>query len=132
ALSATASKTGWTLLGELLMTLRISEVAVCCSSASARRFCASASSRVSALTCSCRSAWAEPAGRAAIAALFRSGFVVLACCVFVGSRLIVRRRLTEPFPWADGPTLPHQGGRCAPQQNSLSDGRDGSPPEVAV
>src|SRR6516164_4960810 len=35
ALSATASKTGWTLLGELLMTLRISEVAVCCSSASA-------------------------------------------------------------------------------------------------
>src|SRR5262249_59303036 len=32
---ASASKTGWTLLGELLMTLRISEVAVCCSSASA-------------------------------------------------------------------------------------------------
>src|SRR5262249_54753673 len=34
ALAAIVSKTGWTLLGELRMTLRISEVAACCSSAS--------------------------------------------------------------------------------------------------
>jgi hypothetical protein len=78
---------------------------------------ASASSRVRALTCSCRSARVELAWRAAgFGALLRSGLVVLACCVFAGLRLIVRRRLTEPFTGADDHTLPHHGVRCAPQQ----------------
>jgi hypothetical protein len=54
------------------------------------------------------------------------GFVVLPCCVFAGLRLIVRRRFTETFLWADDHTLPHQGGRCAPQQNSASIGSFGS------
>jgi len=38
----------------------------------------------------------EPRRRAAVGALPRLGFVVLACCVFPDLRLIVRRRLTEP------------------------------------
>src|SRR5712692_5836713 len=37
AFAAMASNTGWMSLGELLMTRRISLVAVCCSRASARR-----------------------------------------------------------------------------------------------
>ena len=48
ALSATASNTGWVSVGELLMTFRISAVAVCCSSASvisALRACSSLNSR---------------------------------------------------------------------------------------
>src|SRR5262249_18282923 len=94
-----------------------SALAVCCSRASA-------SSRVRALTCACRSARVELAGRAS--ALLRLGFIVPPCCVFTGLRVIVRRRLTEPFPWADDHTLPHHEGHCAPQQNSLSIGRFGS------
>src|SRR5215475_12853425 len=46
-----ASNTGRKSPDELLMTLRISEVAVCCSSASARASRASASSRVRASSC---------------------------------------------------------------------------------
>ena len=48
AVLATASSTGWMSVGELLMTRRMSAVAVCCSSASARRF---SSSRVPAASC---------------------------------------------------------------------------------
>src|SRR5262249_47921145 len=62
------------------------------------------SSRVAArgtLTCSCRSARVELAGRAADGALLRLGFVVLPCCGFADLRLIVRCRLIEPSP---GPT----------------------------
>src|ERR1700756_3872354 len=84
------------------MTLSTSEVAVCCSRASA-------SSRVRALTCSCRSARVELAGGAAVGALLRLGFFVLLCCVFAGLRLIAQRRLTEPFTWTDDHTLPHHG-----------------------
>ena len=82
--------------GDELITPSISEAAVCCSSASTSCFRASASSRVRALTCSCRSARVELVGRAAVGALLRLGFVVLPCCVFAGLRLILRRRLTEP------------------------------------
>src|SRR6476660_5221696 len=103
------------------MTCNTSAVAVCWSRASA-------SSRVRALTCSCRSARVELAERAAVGALLRLGFVVLPRCGFAGLRLILRRRLTEPFPWADDYTLPHHEGRCAPQQNSVSIGRYGSLP----
>src|SRR5712692_4929148 len=79
------------------MTFSTSAVAVCCSRASA-------SSRVRALTWSCRSTRVELAGRAAVGALSRLGFVVLPCCVFAGLRLIVRRRLTET---SHGPTTIH-------------------------
>jgi hypothetical protein len=41
-LSATALNTGWTSVGELAITRKISLVAVCCSSASASRLSASA------------------------------------------------------------------------------------------
>ena len=78
-----ALNTGCVSLSELLMTLRISSVAV-------RYSCASLSSRVRALTCSCRSARVELAGRAAVGPLLRLGFAVLSCCVFAGIRL------TEP------------------------------------
>src|SRR5262249_40953776 len=89
---------------------------------------ASASSRVRELTCSCISARVELAPGAAVGAFLRLGFVVPPRCVFAGLRLMVRRRLTDPFPWPDDRTLPHQGGRCAPQQNSVSIGRYGSWP----
>ncbi len=119
AFSSMAPNTGSSSPGELEMTRSTSEVAVCCSRASA-------SSRVRALTCSCRSARVELAGRASVGVLLRLGSVVLACCAFAGLRAIVRRRLTEPFPWADDHTLPHHEVRCAPQQNSLSTGSCGS------
>src|SRR5258708_1655862 len=112
AFSSTPWNTDSSSPGELLMACRTSEVAICCSNASA-------SSRVRALTCSCRSARVELAGRASVGVLLRLGFVVLACCAFAGLRVIVRRRLTEPFPWADDHTLPHYEVRSAPQQNSL-------------
>ena len=57
ALSATVSSTGWMSVGELLMTRRISLVAVCCSSASVRSRLASASSRVRASTFCSRPSW---------------------------------------------------------------------------
>jgi hypothetical protein len=123
AFSSTERNTVSNSPGELEITRSTSEVAVCCSRASA-------SSRVRALTCSCRSARVELAGRASVGASLRLGFVVLACCAFAGLRLIVRRRLTEPFPWADDHTLPHHEVRCAPQQNSLSIGSYGSDPVV--
>src|SRR4029079_5237341 len=110
AVSATLSSTRCRSVGELAITRNSSLVAVCCSRASA-------SSRVRALTCCCRSA-----GCAAVGALLRLGLVVVSCCVFVGLRLIVRRLLREPFPWADDHTLPHHECHCAPQQNSLSIG----------
>src|SRR5262245_11241704 len=91
------------------MTRSTSEVAVCWSRASA-------SSRVRALTCSCRSARVEPAWRAAVGALLRSGFVVLACCVFAGLRPIARRRLTEPLSLSNDYTLAHREVRRAPQE----------------
>src|SRR6516164_8781052 len=74
---------------------RISLVAVCCSRASA-------SSRVSALTCCCRSARVELAGRASAGALLGLSLVVLPRRVFAGLRFLVRGRLTEPSP---GPTI---------------------------
>src|SRR5262249_9688088 len=114
-----ASNTGRRSPGDLEMMLSTSEVAVC-------RSRASASSRVRAVTCCCRSARVELAGRAAVGALLRLGFVVLACCAFAGLRLIVPRRLTEPFTWADDQTLSHHGVRCAPQQNGSANGTDGS------
>jgi hypothetical protein len=68
-------------------TRRTSDDAVCCSRASA-------SSRVRALTCACRSARVELAGRAAVGALLRFGLVGLRCCVFEVFRFTVPRRLT--------------------------------------
>ena len=58
--------TGSRLPGALEMTRSTSDVAVCCSSASARCFCASANSRVRWSSCFCRSAViaALPAARA--------------------------------------------------------------------
>src|ERR1700730_4745022 len=53
-------------------------------------------SRVRALTCCCRSARVELAGRAAVGTLLRFGFLALPCCVFAGLRLVARRCLTEP------------------------------------
>jgi hypothetical protein len=38
----------------------------------------------------------------------------------------VQRRLTEALSWADEHTLLHHEGRCAPQQNSVLDFRNGS------
>ena len=112
-------KTGSNSPGELETTRSTSAVAVCRSSASA-------SSRARAVTCCCRSARVELAWRAAVGVLLRLGFVVLPCCVFAGLRVIVRRRLTEPLPWADEHTLPRHEVGCAPQQNSLSIGSYGS------
>ena len=43
ALATTTSSTGWTSVGEPLMTRKTSAVAVCCSSASSRSRCARAS-----------------------------------------------------------------------------------------
>ena len=86
--------TGASSPGELEMTRSTSEVAVCCSRASA-------SSRVRALACACRSGRVELAGRVVVGALRRFGRVGLRCCGFAGLRLIVRRRLTEP---SHGPT----------------------------
>jgi hypothetical protein len=108
AFASMAWNTGPSSPGDELMTRSTSDAAVCCSRASA-------SSRVRALTCSCRLA-RELAGRASVGALLRLGFVVLACCAFAGLRLIVRRCLTEPFTWAGDHRLPHHGVRCAPQQ----------------
>src|ERR1700738_1436557 len=88
-----------------LITLSTSAVAVCCSRASA-------SSRVRALTWSCRSARVELAGGAAVGAVLRLGFFVVLYCVFAGLLLIAQRRLTEPFTWADDLTLPHHEVRC--------------------
>ena len=77
------------------MTFSTSAVAVCCSSASARCFRASANSLVR--WSSCFSRFREGTRpRAGVGPLLRLGFVVLPCCVFAGLRLIVRRRLTEP------------------------------------
>jgi hypothetical protein len=45
---------------------------------------------------------------------------------------MVRRHLTEPFPWADDHTLPHHDIRCAPQQNSLSIGSYGSKARITA
>src|SRR5262249_36958901 len=94
AFSSMAWNTDSSLPGELLMTRATSRVVVCCSRDSA-------SSRLTALTCSCRSALVELARHGAVGGLLRLGFVVLPCCVFAGLRLIVRRRLTQPCP---GPT----------------------------
>ena len=69
------------------MTLSTSAVAVCCSRAAA-------SSRVSALTCFCRSARIELTGCAAVGASLRFGLVVLPGHVFA-LRLIVPRRPIE-------------------------------------
>src|SRR5262249_4773502 len=105
--------------GELEMTRRTSANAF-------SRSIASFSSLVRASSFSFRSATEGLLWRAAVGALLRSGFVVLACCVFAGLRLIVRRRLTEPLSLGDDHTLPHHEVRCAPQQNSLSIGSYGS------
>src|SRR5262249_26511922 len=99
-LSTTVSNTTLRSNAERLMTSRILEVAVCCSRVSA-------SSRVRALTCACRSARV-----AAFGALLCLGFVVLAYCVFAGLRLIVRRRPTWRSRCADDRSLPHHGVRC--------------------
>jgi hypothetical protein len=88
AFASMASKIGASSPDELEIICSTSEVAFCCSRASA-------SSRVRALTCSCTSARVELAGRVAVGALLRLGFVVLPCCVFAGLRLIVRCRVTE-------------------------------------
>src|SRR5215472_16142678 len=120
AFARMVSNTGSNSPGELEMTCSTSEVAVCCSRASA-------SSRVRALTCSCRSPRVELAGRAAVGALFRLGFLLLPCCVFADLRLIVRRRLAEPS-LGRPITLPHHEVPCAPQQNLPLIGRFGSQP----
>src|SRR6516162_955332 len=81
--------------GDELIRRSTSEVAVCCSSALTSCFRASASSRVRALTCSCRSLRVELAGRAALAALLRLGPLGLRCCrFFAGFRPTVPCRLT--------------------------------------
>src|SRR5262249_10974158 len=51
---------------------------------------------VRALTCCCRSARVELAGRAAVGTLLRLGFLVPPCCVLAGLRVVARRCLTEP------------------------------------
>src|SRR6516225_7546517 len=120
------------------MICSTSAVAVCCSIASASSrvrtssfFCASFSSRVRKSSCLSRSAAEEPRRRAAVGALLRWGFVVLPRCVFAGLRVIVRRRLAEPSPWADNPTLPHHEVRCAAQQIGSRGVRDGSKTRMA-
>src|SRR5262249_49348352 len=76
------------------MTFNTSAVAVCCSRASA-------SSRVRALTCSCRPSRVGLTGRAAAGALLRLGLGRAAVPRFRWLRLMVRRRLAEP---CTGPT----------------------------
>jgi len=92
--------TGSSTPGELEMTRSTSEVAVCCSSASSSCFRVSASSRVRAPTCSCRSATVDLPRRVAVGALLRLGLVVLPCCAFLGLRLIVRLPSRRALPWA--------------------------------
>ena len=87
AFARIVSNTGCSSPGELEMTPSTSEVAVCCSRATA-------SSRARALTCCCRSARVELAGCAAVGASLRFGLVVLPGRVFA-LRLIVPRRPTE-------------------------------------
>src|SRR5262245_48800293 len=107
------------------MMPRIALVAVCCSSASAKCFCASASSRVRWSSCIRRLAAVEPR-RAAIGALLRLAFVVLRCCVFARLRPVVARRLTETSHSPTVHTLPHHEFVCASQQNWLAIGSYGS------
>src|SRR5215831_20266654 len=110
ALSNIAWNTGASSPGELAMTPNTSDVAACCSRASA-------SSRVRALTFCCRSARVELARRVAVGELLRFGLVGLRCCGFAGFRLTVPRRLTEPSRARGTFNLPHREGRCAAQQN---------------
>src|SRR5579863_6027462 len=82
------SNTGCSSPGELEMTFRTSELAVCCCSAAASCSRASASSRVRMLTCPSRSARVELTERASGGALLRLGLIALVCCAFPGLRLI--------------------------------------------
>src|SRR5262245_14750372 len=91
AFRSIASNTGLSSPGELETIRSTSEVAVCCSRASAN-------SRVRKATCSCRLATVELRRRAAVGALLRFGFVVSPCRFLARLRLIVRRRLTERSP----------------------------------
>ena len=66
ALATIVSNTGWTSVGELLMTRRISLVAVCCSSASVRsafRACSSVNSRAFSMAIT---AWSAKVSSSAI------------------------------------------------------------------
>ena len=83
AFSSIASNTGCSSPSELDMTRSTSEVAVCWSSASARFFCVSASSRVRWSSCFWRLTAEEARRRAAIGSLQRLSFVVLRRRVFM-------------------------------------------------
>src|SRR5262245_7564817 len=105
ALSSMVSNTGLRSPGEVEMTCRTSDVAVCCSRVSAN-------SRARKETCSCRSAIEELRRRTAVGVHLRFGLVVLACRVVAGFRLVVCRRcrLTWALPWINHHTLPHHRG----------------------
>src|SRR5262249_16973948 len=78
------------------MTVRISEVAACCSSASARRLCVSPSSWVCWLSCFWRAS-VGPRRRAAVACLRRLSPCALRLRALVGSLLALeRRRIAHP------------------------------------
>jgi GAF domain-containing protein len=85
ALSSMARNTGSSSPGDELMTCRTSEVAVCCSSASARCFCVSASSRVRPSSCFCRSAAEERRRRATVGTLRRLTVVVFRRRAFIAT-----------------------------------------------
>jgi len=122
AFSSMVWNTGFRSPSEREITCNTSDVAAC-------RSRASASSRVSALTSSCRLATTvELAGCASVSASLRLGFILLVCCAFAGSRLIVRCRLSEPFLSTNDHTLPHHEVHCA---GYAKPGR-GCPSRVAV
>ena len=93
ALAATASITGWTSVGELEITRRISPVAVCCSRASSARGCAISilNSRTFSMA---MTAW--------------SAKVSSERDLLVGERSHVRRLSVD---YADGLVLPQHGAR---------------------
>src|SRR5262249_18492102 len=88
ALASTAWKTGSSSVGELLMTCNTSDVALCCSRASA-------SSRVKRSSCSCISAAEGPRPRGAVDSLRRLSFVALRW------RIFHMRRSSLPRPTTD-------------------------------
>jgi hypothetical protein len=84
--------------GDVLMTFSTSLVAVCCSRASA-------SSRVRAVTCSCKSAFDERLRRATAIVAPRFGFGVLPRRAFAALPPVVARRFM-PAPGSGGGIVP--------------------------
>src|SRR5262249_2683039 len=112
AFASMASKTGPSSPGELEMTFKTSDVAVCCS-------CASFSSRVRALICSCGPAAENLRRRAVLGVFWR--FNVLGRCVLPSLLPVLLRRLIAS---------PEAQDRASYRQNSTLKGGGVTPANV--